>query len=104
MVSVVKQGGFQYKVSEGETLEIPLVDGEVGQEITLESVLLLSDGTKTTVGTPEIAGAVVKAEIVEHGRSKKVLVVKKLRRKDYQRRNGHRQDFTKIKITSIKAA
>jgi len=104
MVSVVKQGGFQYKVSEGETLEIPLVDGEVGQEITLESVLLLSDGTKTTIGTPEISGAVVKAEIVEHGRAKKILVVKKHRRKDYQRRNGHRQDFTKIKITSIKAA
>ena len=104
MVSVVKQGGFQYKVAEGELLDIPLVEGEVGQEITLESVLLLSDGTKTTIGTPTIAGAVVKAEIVEHGRGAKVLVVKKHRRKDYQRRNGHRQDFTKVKITSIKAA
>ncbi|MCL1945881.1 MAG: 50S ribosomal protein L21 [Chitinivibrionia bacterium] len=104
MVSVVKQGGFQYKVCEGETLDIPLVEGKVGQEITLGGVLLLSDGKKTTVGTPEIAGAVVKAEIVEHGRAKKILVVKKHRRKDYQRRNGHRQDFTKIKITSIKAA
>ena len=104
MVSVVKQGGFQYKIAEGETLDIPLIEGEVGQEITLGTVLLLSDGKKTTVGTPEVAGAVVKAEIVEHGRSKKILVVKKHRRKDYQRRNGHRQDFTKIKITSIKAA
>ena len=104
MVSVVKQGGFQYKVSEGETLEIPLFEGEVGQEITLGPVLLLSDGKKTTVGAPEVAGAVVKAEIVEHGRAKKILVVKKHRRKDYQRRNGHRQDYTRIKITSIKAA
>jgi large subunit ribosomal protein L21 len=104
MISVVKQGGFQYKVAEGELLNIPLVEGEVGQEITLESVLLVSDGTKTTIGTPEVKGAVVKAEIVEHGRAKKILVVKKHRRKDYQRRNGHRQDFTKIKITSIKAA
>jgi len=104
MVSVVKQGGFQYKVAEGELLDIPLVEGEVGQEITLESVLLLSDGTKTTIGTPTVAGAVVKAEIVEHGRGEKVLVVKKLRRKDHQRRNGHRQDYTKVKITSIKAA
>jgi len=104
MVSVVKQGGFQYKVAEGEFLDIPLVDGEVGQEITLESVLLLSDGDKTTIGTPEVAGAVVKAEIVEHGRAAKILVVKKHRRKDYQRRNGHRTDYTKVKITSIKAA
>ena len=104
MVSVVKQGGFQYKVAEGELLDIPLVEGEVGQEITLGSVLLLSDGDKTTIGTPAVAGAVVKAEIVEHGRAKKILVVKKHRRKDYQRRNGHRQDYTKVKITSIKAA
>jgi len=104
MVSVVKQGGFQYKVAEGELLDIPLVEGEVGQEITLGSVLLLSDGSKTTIGTPTVAGAVVKAEIVEHGRTAKILVVKKHRRKDYQRRNGHRQDYTKVKITSIKAA
>jgi len=104
MVSVVKQGGFQYKVAEGELIEIPLVEGEVGQEITLESVLLLSDGDKTTIGAPDIKGAVVKAEIVEHGRAKKILVVKKHRRKDYQRRNGHRQGFTKVKIISIKAA
>jgi len=104
MVSVVKQGGFQYKVAVGELLDIPLVEGEVGQEITLDSVLLLSEGDKTTIGTPAIEGAVVKAEIVEHGRTAKVLVVKKHRRKDYQRRNGHRQDYTKVKITSIKAA
>jgi large subunit ribosomal protein L21 len=104
MLSVVRQGGFQYKVAEGELLDIPLVEGEVGQEITLEAVLLTSDGKTTTIGTPTIDNAVVKAEIVEHGRAKKILVVKKHRRKDYQRRNGHRQDFTKIKIISIKAA
>lgn len=103
MVSIVEQGGFQYKVAEGDVIEIPLVNSEVGQEITLGRVLLLNDGDTVTVGTPVVEGALVKAEIVEHGRKPKILIVKKLRRKDYQRIKGHRQDFTTVKITAVTA-
>jgi large subunit ribosomal protein L21 len=101
MVSIVEQSGFQYKVAEGDEVEIPLFNGEPGQEITLDRVLLVGEGSDVKVGTPVVEGAEVKAEILEHGKSKKVLVIKKHRRKDYKRKNGHRQDFTKIKITSI---
>ena len=103
MISIVEQGGFQFKVSEGDVIEIPLVDGEAGQELILDRVLLVSEGSDVKVGTPIVKGAEVKAEIVEHGRSKKVMIIKKNRRKDYQRKNGHRQDFTTIKITAVTA-
>ncbi len=103
MFSIVEQGGFQYKVTEGDVLEVPLIDGEAGQEITLGRVLLVSNDSDVKVGTPVVDGASVKAEIVEHGRGPKVLVMKKMRRKDYKRKNGHRQDFTKIKITAVNA-
>ena len=103
MISIVEQGGFQFKVTEGDVLEIPLVNGEAGQEITLDRVLLVGEGSDAKIGTPVVEGASVKAEIVEHGRSPKVLVMKKMRRKDYKRKVGHKQDFTKIKITAINA-
>lgn len=103
MISIIEQGGFQYKVTEGDVLEIPLVDGEVGQELTIDRVLLVGEGSDAKVGNPVVEGASVKAEILEHGRGPKVLVIKKMRRKDYKRKNGHRQDFTKIKITAINA-
>ncbi len=103
MFSIVEQGGFQYKVAAGDVLSIPLVDGEAGSVITLDRVLLVGEGDTIKVGTPVVAGVSVTAEIVEHGRDKKVLVMKKMRRKDYKRKNGHRQDFTKIKITAINA-
>jgi large subunit ribosomal protein L21 len=103
MISIIEQGGFQYKVTEGDVLEIPLVNGEAGQELTMDRVLLVGEGSDVKVGTPVVEGASVKAEIVEHGRGPKVLVMKKMRRKDYKRKNGHRQDFTKIKITAINA-
>ncbi len=103
MFSIVEQGGFQYKVAAGDVLEIPLVDGDAGSVITLDRVLLVGEGDTIKVGTPVVAGVTVTAEIVEHGRDKKVLVMKKMRRKDYKRKNGHRQDFTKIKITAINA-
>ena len=103
MISIVEQGGFQFKVSEGDVIEIPLVDGEAGQELILDRVLLVAEGSDVKVGTPVVEGAQVKAEIVEHGRSKKVMIIKKNRRKDYQRKNGHRQDFTTVKITAVTA-
>lgn len=103
MISIVEQGGFQFKVSEGDVIEIPLVDGVAGQELILDRVLLIAEGSDVKVGAPVVKGAEVKAEIVEHGRSKKIMIIKKNRRKDYQRKNGHRQDFTTIKITAVTA-
>ena len=103
MISIIEQGGFQYKVAEGDVLEIPLVNGEVGQELAIDRVLLVGEGSDVKVGTPVVEGASVKAEILEHGRGPKVLVMKKMRRKDYKRKNGHRQSYTKIKITAINA-
>lgn len=102
MFTIVEQGGSQFKVSEGDTLKVPFIaDVEEGKEITLDRVLLVSKDDAVTVGTPIVAGAEVKAEVVEHGKDKKVLIIKKKRRKDYRRKNGHRQDFTRIKITSV---
>lgn len=103
MFSIVEQGGFQFKVSEGDTINVPLIDGSQGDEITLEKVLLVGEGESVKVGTPTVDGAAVKAKIVDHGKDKKVLVMKKKRRKDYKLKKGHRQDFTQLQITSISA-
>ncbi len=103
MISIVEQSGFQYKVSEGDTIHVPLISAEKGDEITLDRVLLVGEGEDVKVGTPEVEGAEVKAKIIDHGKDKKVMVMKKKRRKDYKKRNGHRQDYTQIQITSISA-
>ncbi len=103
MISIVEQGGFQFKVSEGDTIDVPLVKGEKGEEIALDRVLLVSEGDTVKVGTPVVDGAEVKAKIVDHGKDKKILVMKKKRRKDYKLKNGHRQNYTQIQITSITA-
>ena len=103
MISIVEQGGFQYKVSQGDKVRVPLMSADAGSEFTLDRVLLVGEGDNIKVGAPVVAGAVVKAKILSHGRAKKVLVMKKLRRKDYRRKNGHRQDFTEIEITAITA-
>ena len=106
MISIiVEQGGFQFKVKEGDTIEIPLiVEAEAGQEITLDRVLLVSDGDSVKIGTPVVAGASVKAKVLQHGKADKVMIMKKKRRKDYKLKRGHRQKYTQVQITSISAA
>ncbi|MBD3315587.1 MAG: 50S ribosomal protein L21 [Chitinivibrionales bacterium] len=101
MISVVEQGGCQYKVSEGDTIRVPLMKADAGSEVALERVLLLSEGDDVKIGTPVVDGAEVKAKVLDHGKDEKVLVMKRKRRKDYRRKNGHRQAFTKLRITSI---
>ena len=103
MITIVEQGGFQYKVSEGDTITVPLLDGEKGDEITLKRVLLVGEGDAVKVGTPTVEGAEVRAKIVDHGKNDKVLIMKKKRRKDYKIKKGHRQDYTQLQITSISA-
>ena len=101
MYAVVNTGGRQLVVTEGEVLTIDLRDAEVGAKIELGKVLLINKDGNVTVGKPEVAGAKVTAEVLGHGRDKKVLVYKRKRRKNYKRMIGHRQDFTRVKVASI---
>jgi large subunit ribosomal protein L21 len=103
MYSIIEQGGVQFKVTPGVKIRVPLIDADAGSDITIEKVLLTADGDKISVGAPTVAGATVSAKILDHGAGSKVLVIKKKRRKDYKRKNGHRQKFTRIEIVSINA-
>ncbi|MBN2189070.1 MAG: 50S ribosomal protein L21 [Chitinispirillaceae bacterium] len=102
MYSIIEQGGFQYKVTPGATITVPLIAAEQGSEISIPKVLLTADGDKVNVGTPCVKNASVTAKVIGHMKGDKVLIVKKHRRKDYQRVNGHRQQYTKLEILSIK--
>ena len=105
--AVIKTGGKQYKVSKGTVLSIEKIKAKgieykKGDKLTFDKVLLVDSGKDVTIGTPYIDGAKVDAEIVEIGRARKILVVKYKQKSRYLRRNGHRQPFFKIKVTSIK--
>ena len=98
---VIKTGGKQYRVSEGDKLEIETLDAAPGENVEFSEVLLLRDGDNVEVGTPLIEGAKVTATVLAHGRGKKVQIVKFKRRKNYRRQMGHRQNFTRVEITGI---
>lgn len=102
--AVIQTGGKQYKVSEGTVVSVEKIKGEYkkGDKLSFDKVLLVDDGKNTTIGTPYIDGAKVDAEIMEIGRARKVLVMKYKQKSRYLKRNGHRQPFFKVKITSIK--
>lgn len=102
MYAVIKTGGKQYRVTEGQTLRVEKLPGEKGATITLGDVLFVG-GDTPKIGRPFVAGASVAAEIVGNGRGKKLVVFKFRRRKNYRRKNGHRQPYTELKITGIKA-
>jgi len=97
--AIIKSGGKQFVVKEGQQLRVPLVSAEAGSSIEIEALLTTSD--KTSVGTPTVDGAKVSATVVDHGRGPKMIVFKKKRRKHYKRTQGHRQGYTTIKIDSI---
>jgi large subunit ribosomal protein L21 len=101
MYAVIKTGGKQYRVSPGDKLKVETIDAEVGASFDFDTVLMISDGDKLTVGAPTIASAKVTAEVVAHGRGKKVEIIKFKRRKHHQKRTGHRQNFTQVEIQSI---
>ena len=101
MYAIVDIKGFQYKLTQGEKLRVPRFDSEVGDTFTLDEVLLISDNGAVTIGEPYIEGAEVEATIINQGKDDKIIVFKKKRRKDYQVKRGHRQDFTEIEITGI---
>ena len=99
--AIVKTGGKQYRVEPGARLRVEKLPGDVGSKIELDEVLMLGKGGDVSVGTPLISGAKVAATITAHGRSKKVIVYKFKRRKNYRRKQGHRQHYTEIKVDDI---
>ncbi len=101
MYAVVKTGGKQYTVREGDFVRIEKLDGEIGQELVLDQVMMLSDKGNFQIGRPMLDGAKVTAEIIRQDKSKKILVFHKKRRKGFKKLRGHRQPFTEIKITGI---
>ncbi len=103
MYAVIKTGGKQYRVVQGETLKIESVAGDVGGAIVLDKVLMVGNGDKVSVGKPLLSGATVKATIVSNGRHDKVTIFKMRRRKHYQKHQGHRQNYTEIRIDGISA-
>ena len=101
MYAVVKTGGKQYKVTVGENLNVEQIPAELDSQIELTEVLMIADGDKVQVGAPFVSGAKVVAKVVEHGRGEKIRIFKMRRRKHYQKRQGHRQNYTRIEIVSI---
>ena len=103
MYAVIKTGGKQYKVQEGDTIRVEKLDGKEGDKIKLSEVLMLTDGDQVTIGTPLVKGATVSATVKAQGRGDKIKIIKFKRRKQYRRQMGHRQAFTELAITGIKA-
>ncbi len=103
MYAVIKTGGKQYRVSEGEKLKVESLVADVGSELVLDKVLACGEGESVKIGTPLVQGAQVKARVVAHGLGVKVKIFKLRRRKHYQKHQGHRQAYTEIEITGISA-
>jgi len=101
MYAIFRTAGKQFRAEPGRTLQIPTLAAEPGAKLTFDEVLLGSDGKHVTAGTPVIPGAKVTAEVVRHGKEKKIVVFKFKRRKNYARKQGHRQGFTEIKIDAV---
>ena len=101
MYAVIKTGGKQYKVAAGEKIKVEQLAADVGQEIVIDQVLAVGNGADLRVGTPLVVGATVKVTVVAQGRHDKVRIFMMRRRKHYQKRQGHRQNFTELEIGSI---
>lgn len=101
MYAIIRTGGKQFRVAPGDTLKVPSISADVGETITIDDVLMGADDGDLKVGAPLVDGASVKAEIVAHGRGEKIIVFKWKRRKNYRRKQGHRQGYTEIRVDSI---
>ena len=101
MYAVIRSGGKQYRVAPGQTIRLEKVAGEVGSKVQLGDVLLVENDGKIQLGNPLVANAKIEATVLEHDRSKKIIVFKKKRKKQYRRTKGHRQDYTAVRIESI---
>ena len=103
MYAVIKTGGKQYRVAAGEKLKIEQIPAEVGAEITIDQILMVGEGESVAIGSPLVTGASVKATVLSQGRHDKVTIFKMRRRKHYQKHQGHRQNYTEIRIDGISA-
>ena len=103
MYAVIKTGGKQYRVSAGQKLKVEQIPADVGAEVTLDQILMVGEGESVKIGAPFLAGATVKATVISHGRHDKVKIFKMRRRKHYQKRQGHRQNYTELRIDTIAA-
>lgn len=103
MYAIIEACGRQYKVQEGDTVYFEKLDSEEGKKVSFDKVILLANDSKVEVGNPYVAGAKVEGKVVSHGRGSKILVFKYKAKKNERKTRGHRQDYTKVEITSIKA-
>ncbi|MDT3672244.1 MAG: 50S ribosomal protein L21 [Aromatoleum sp.] len=103
MYAVIKTGGKQYRVAAGEKIKVEQIPADVGSEITIDQVFMVGEGESVKIGTPVVSGAVVKATVVSHGRHDKIKIFKMRRRKHYQKHQGHRQNYTELRIEAISA-
>ena len=101
MYAIFRTGGKQFRAEPGQTLRIPSLDVEAGQTVTFEEVLLGATDSDVQVGAPLVSGAAVTAEVVKHGRGEKIIVFKFKRRKNYRRKQGHRQGYTEVRVRDI---
>ena len=102
MYAIIATGGKQYKVAEGDIIRVEKLGVEAGQEVTFDQVLVVNNG-EVKVGNPTVSGATVSATVVKEGKAKKVIVYKYKRKSGYHKKNGHRQQFTQVKIEKINA-
>lgn len=102
MYAVIESCGKQYKVAEGDVVFFEKLDAEEGKKVTFDKVMLVSDDKKVEVGNPYVKGVKVEGKVVSHGKGKKIIVFKMKAKKNYRRKQGHRQPYTKVEITSIK--
>ncbi len=100
--AIFVSGGRQFRAEPGVTIKVPLLDAKPGDEVSFDQVLLASDGKSVQTGAPKVKGATVTAEVVRHGKGKKIRIFRFARRTGYRRKAGHRQDFTEIKIADVK--
>ena len=104
MYAIIESCGKQYKVAEGDVVFFEKLDAEEGKKVTFSNVILVSDEGKVQVGNPYVKGVKVEGKVVSHGKGKKIIVFKMKPKKNYRRKQGHRQPYTKVEITSIKTA
>ena len=104
MYAIIESCGKQYKVEEGDVVFFEKLDTEEGKKVTFDKVVLVSDGEKIEIGNPYVNGVKVEGKVVAHGKGKKIIVFKYKAKKNYRRKQGHRQPYTKVEISSIKLA
>ena len=103
MYAVIETGGKQYKVQEGDIVFVERLSGEENSQVVFDKIIAIGDGSDIKVGAPYVDGATVEANLVKNGKDKKVIVYKMKPKKNYRRKQGHRQPYTKVQITAIKA-